>query len=220
MVYILSTLIVNNLKTLKEIRKELCLTQVEIVEALDITHSTYNVYENGRKKFPQYLVKILKDKFNVDYNPDVDFKKTNNVDEGIPILAAKAAASDLMMYGDFDKHDPVGYIKLKGYEDCKFAIPVWGHSMYPTMESGTLAICKQIKDKHSFVFGEIYYIEWGDYRMVKRILIGDNEDEIILYSDNDKELLRGKPKYAPIVVRKNEIINLYLVKGTNKQINH
>jgi phage repressor protein C with HTH and peptisase S24 domain len=179
------------------------------------------LYNNKDEKTLNLKIRtLLNEKFNVDYNPDVDFKKTNNVDECIPILAAKAAASDLMMYGDFDKHDPVGYIKLKGYEDCKFAIPVWGHSMYPTMESGTLAICKQIKDKHSFVFGEIYYIEWGDYRMVKRILIGDSDDEIILYSDNDKELLRGKPKYAPIVVRKNEIINLYLVKGTNKQINH
>lgn len=58
-------------KSLKEIRKDLGLTQVEIAESLGITHPTYNVYENGKKKFPPHLIKILKDKYNVDYTESI-----------------------------------------------------------------------------------------------------------------------------------------------------
>ncbi len=68
--------------------------------------------------------------------------------------------------------------------------------------------------------GEVYYIEWGDYRMYKRLLAGDTPDEVIAHSDNVTELIGDRLKYSPFVIRIDEIKKLCLVKDIHKKHNH
>lgn len=187
---------------LKEIINDSGIKLSEILDKSGIPQRTlYNIF-NKEKVEKHYLDKLA-----------FLLPKNAIVKNGLPVYDAPASASDIMMYQDFEQTKPIGFINLQGYEDCKFAIPVWGQSMYPTFKSGMFAICKEIKNKTSIVYGECYYIEWDDYRMVKRLLVGDHEDEIILWSDNDKEILRNKPKYAPIKIKIDNIRGLYLIKG-------
>jgi len=68
--------------------------------------------------------------------------------------------------------------------------------------------------------GEVYYIEWGDYRMYKRLLAGDSPDEVIAHSDNTTEMIGSRLKYAPFVIKLEDIKKLCLVKDIHKKHNH
>ncbi|HEY9194970.1 MAG TPA: S24 family peptidase, partial [Mucilaginibacter sp.] len=102
----------------------------------------------------------------------------NKTEEGIPMYEIIATASGVEVYNDINDSQPVGRMNFPGIEDCDFALPVWGHSMYPYLENGCWVALKIIHDK-KILPGEVYYIEWGDYRMYKRLLAGDTPDEVI-----------------------------------------
>jgi phage repressor protein C with HTH and peptisase S24 domain len=139
--------------------------------------------------------------------------------EGIPMYEVTATASGVEVYNDVNDTSPVGYMNFPGIEECDFALPVWGHSMYPYLENGCWVALKIIHDK-KILPGEVYYIEWGDYRMYKRLLIGDSDDEVIAHSDNTTEMIGNRLKYAPFVIKKSEIKKLCLVKDIHKKHNH
>ena len=138
---------------------------------------------------------------------------------GIPMYEVTVTASGVEVYNDINDTKPVGRMNFPGIEDCDFALPVWGHSMYPYLENGCWVALKVIHDK-KILPGEVYYIEWGDYRMYKRLLAGDNEDEVIAHSDNVTELVGDRLKYSPFVIRKEDIKKLCLVKDIHKKHNH
>ncbi|QJD95144.1 S24 family peptidase [Mucilaginibacter robiniae] len=138
---------------------------------------------------------------------------------GIPMYEVTATASGVEVYNDINDTQPVGHMYFPGIEDCDFALPVWGHSMYPYLENGCWVALKIIHDK-KILPGEVYYIEWGDYRMYKRLLIGDKEDEVIAHSDNTTEMVAGRLKYAPFTIKRSEIKKLCLVKDIHKKHNH
>lgn len=139
--------------------------------------------------------------------------------EGIPMYEITATASGVEVYNDINDKEPVGRMNFPGIEDCDFALPVWGHSMYPYLENGCWVALKIINDK-KILPGEVYYIEWGEYRMYKRLLAGDNADEVIAHSDNTTEMVGNRLKYAPFVVKIADIKKLCLVKDIHKKHNH
>ncbi|UEG54553.1 S24 family peptidase [Mucilaginibacter daejeonensis] len=138
---------------------------------------------------------------------------------GIPMYEVTATASGVEVYNDINDSTPIGHMYFPGIEDCDFALPVWGHSMYPYLENGCWVALKIIKD-NKILPGEVYYIEWGDYRMYKRLLLTDNADEVLAHSDNTTEMVAGRPKYAPFTIKKEEIKRLCLVKDIHKKHNH
>ena len=119
-------------------------------------------------------------------------------------------------YKQLNKMEPIGHISFPGIEDCDFALPVYGNAMHPYLENGCWAVLKVIPDK-KILPGEVYYIEWGDYRMFKRLLEGDNIGEVIAHSDNTNELIGDQLKYAPFVIKLNEVKILFLVKNIIKR---
>ena len=139
--------------------------------------------------------------------------------EGIPMYEIIATATGVEVYNDINDKEPVGRMNFPGIEDCDFALPVWGHSMYPYLENGCWVALKIIHDK-KILPGEVYYIEWGDYRMYKRLLAGDCDDEVIAHSDNATEMIGNRLKYAPFVVKIADIKKLCLVKDIHKKHNH
>lgn len=139
--------------------------------------------------------------------------------QGIPMFEVIATASGVEVYNDINDKQAVGRMNFPGIEDCDFALPVWGHSMYPYLENGCWVALKIIHDK-KILPGEVYYIEWGDYRMYKRLLAGNSPDEVIAHSDNVTEMVGNRLKYAPFVIKIDEIKKLCLVKDIHKKHNH
>ena len=93
-------------------------------------------------------------------------------ESGIPVYNLKLSAGPVEMYND-DTENPAFRVKVPGYEDCDFGMFVYGHSMYPTIENGSLILGKRIKDKNIIIWGEMYVVVTQDYRMVKRLQRAD-----------------------------------------------
>jgi phage repressor protein C with HTH and peptisase S24 domain len=187
---------------------------------------------------PSSITEIIKSRQNIDPEKLRIFKEkyadfisgTKNIihqeknteiktEEGIPMYEISATASGVEVYNDINDSMPVGRMNFPGIEDCDFALPVWGHSMYPYLENGCWVALKVIHDK-KILPGEVYYIEWGEYRMYKRLLVGDNPEEVVAHSDNTTEMIGNRLKYAPFIIKISDIKKLCLVKDIHKKHNH
>jgi phage repressor protein C with HTH and peptisase S24 domain len=177
----------------------------------------------SRQNIDPEKFRIFKDKYR-DFLDDArkpmgNTGQASQIFEGIPMYEVIATASGVVVYNDINYAKPIGRMNFPGIEDCDFALPVWGHSMYPYLENGCWVALKVIHDK-KILPGEVYYIEWGDYRMYKRLLAGDTDEEVIAHSDNTTEMVGNRLKYAPFVIKKDEIKKLCLVKDIHKKHNH
>ena len=182
----------------------------------EIIKSRQNIDPDKLRVFKEKYSNFLSGKRNTENS---EHKTSPRVFEGIPMYEITATASGVEVYNDLNDTTPVGHMNFPGIEDCDFALPVWGHSMYPYLENGCWVALKIIHDT-KILPGEVYYIEWGDYRMYKRLLAGDNPDEVIAHSDNTTEMIGNRLKYAPFVVKISEIKKLCLVKDIHKKHNH
>ncbi|TWI94046.1 hypothetical protein JN11_04863 [Mucilaginibacter frigoritolerans] len=182
----------------------------------EIIKSRQNIDPDKLKIFKEKYGSYLIDKKNTANSENTIVRKLS---DGIPMYEIIATASGVEVYNDINDTHPVGHMNFPGIEDCDFALPVWGHSMYPYLENGCWVALKIIHDK-KILPGEVYYIEWGDYRMYKRLLAGDNDDEVIAHSDNITETSGNRPKYAPFVIKIADIKKLCLVKDIHKKHNH
>ena len=194
----------------------------ELAEALGFNNaSSITEIIKSRQNIDPDKLKIFKEK----YGEVLGIKKImerplnprNN--DGIPMYEITATASGVEVYNDINDTQSVGRMNFPGIEECDFALPVWGHSMYPYLENGCWVALKIISDK-KILPGEVYYIEWGDYRMYKRLLTSDNPEEVIAHSDNSTEMINNRPKYAPFPIRIDDIKKLCLVKDIHKKHNH
>ncbi|WP_437918543.1 LexA family transcriptional regulator [Sphingobacterium sp. LRF_L2] len=188
-----------------------------------LSEPTINRYRKGesnptdnnlRKMFETYtdLESFIKKDLIVDEHADHNSQ--------IPMYNFPTAASGVEMYNDPNDVKVVGYLSIPGAQKGSFALPVHGHSMYPTLESGSWCIVRPIEEKTEIMWGEIYYIEWSDYRVFKRLLEGDKEDEVILWSDNQTEKIGDRAKYSKIVIKKNKIRKLCLLTEILKKPNY
>jgi len=179
---------------------------MQLAEALGF-NSTSSITEiiKSRQNIDPEKLRIFKEIYKNYLTPQ---KLTENIvshsaEPGIPMYEIIATASGVEVYNDINDTQSVGRMNFPGIEECDFALPVWGH----------------IHDK-KILPGEVYYIEWGDYRMYKRLLAGDHPDEVIAHSDNTTEMIGNRLKYAPFVVKIDDIKKLCLVKDIHKKHNH
>jgi hypothetical protein len=136
---------------------------------------------------------------------------------GIPMY--EIPANGMEAYKQPNKIEVLGYMNFPGIEDCDFALPVYGNAMYPTLENGCWVALKVIQDR-KILPGEVYYVEWGEYRMFKRLLAGDNDCEVIAHSDNSNELIGDQLKHQPFTIKLNDVKMLCLVKNVLKRHNN
>jgi phage repressor protein C with HTH and peptisase S24 domain len=105
------------------------------------------------------------------------------------------------------------------YEDCEqylvpefersgveFVIRVSGSSMYPKYANGDILACRKIYDILFFQWGKVYVIDSSQGQLVKRVFEHENQDFILLVSDN-------KEKYPPFPIPKSDIRSLSIVLG-------
>lgn len=138
----------------------------------------------------------------------------------IPMYNFPSAASDIQLYNNPEEVKVIGHLNLPGSTKNSFALPVYGHSMYPTLENGCWCVLRPLENPQEIVWGEIYYIEWGDYRMFKRLLKAETDDKVILWSDNQLDLINDKPKYSPVTIKKEKIRRLCLLTDIVKKPNY
>ena len=170
----------------------------------------------------EYPLKDSGNKYPENDQPSLVIEKkiTAKIGSGIPMYNVPASASDIEMYQDENDVKIVGFLNMPGSTKNSFALPVHGHSMYPTLENGNWCVVRPISDPQDIEWGEIYFIQYGDYRVFKRIILGDTPDMVTLCSDNQSEAIMNKPKYAPKAIKLNRIKKLCIVTDILKKPNY
>lgn len=92
------------------------------------------------------------------------------------------------------------------FHDCTDAVNIYGDSMYPIYKNGEIIVLKEWRE--SFIdYGYCYLIiTRNGNRMVKYLRRSDDDSKVLCMSEN--------PKYDPFEILKEDILRLYIVKGS------
>ena len=212
---------------LKKLRAEHGLSQLECAESLGIKRTTLANYENGVsepdidkiKEIANFFGKTLDELMGGKLKPSA--KSTfSSVSEpampGIPYFNTESSASDVEIFNDIPEQI-AAKISIPGFEDCEAALPIFGHSMYPTYENGCIVLCKRIRDLDVISYGEVYLLVTAEQRLLKRVQKSQMKDNVLLVSDNDELRNNGTRRYEPFDLPKKKIKHLFIVKGSIKR---
>lgn len=211
-----------DIRELKDFIKLTGLNNGEFAKRVGVSDNYLSMLIHGKRPISEKFIIKIEDAFR-----DIDFKNTlknkelryfNNLkpvsttnEPTIPYYDIDVSAGSIEMFEK--RENVVERIMVGGFEDCTFAVSVYGESMYPNYASGNIVVCKEIKDKSLILYGESYLIVTEDYRMIKRVAKGDTESSIVLVSDNQELTKAGYLKYQAFTIPKDKIRKLYLVKG-------
>lgn len=199
---------------IRELRIEKRMSQKDLAEKMGLAVATISSYEvNNSQPNIEKLVHLSK-LFGVSIDEIVGnsgkaIQSVNNAISGqtktMKYFDLEASAGNTSMYED-GNDSLYKEINVPGFSDCDFALNVWGDSMIPILHNGSIAICKEWKQ--SFIeYGYIYLIITKEnHRMIKYIKPGSSPETITCESENKF--------YQAFEIRKDEILKLYMVKGS------
>jgi len=197
-------------KRLQQIIRECGVSQYRIAKDLGISQSTIKNYQEGKTKPNALILEQLSDYINVSYQwlltgngeKNKNSEADGNFKSGIRYYTTEAVAGT----DEFSSTNKGGFqdVNIPGFSDCDIAINVWGNSMEPVLKSGNIIICKEWRQDY-IDFGNIYLIVTKDNRMIKYLRKSPNENKVICASENKS--------YDPLEIDKDEILELYIVKG-------
>lgn len=201
-------------RLLGEFRAQQALTQREMAALLGMSDRMYAYYEKGDYDGQPARIKKYLDK--LAYLKETGTrKKTATVPPavvGTPVYEIPATAGQMDHISQLPE-EPTFRVSIPGYEDCNFGMYVFGHSMYPTIESGSLVLCRKIIDKGVIMYGEIYLVRTADYLMVKRLQKSDRKGHVLCTSDNFEQRSENFRRFEPFDIPIDKILDLYIVKG-------
>lgn len=134
--------------------------------------------------------------------------------KGVPFYPIDVTASYLRSFDDISEL-PEYYIDYKPFNDCDAYFPVFGDSMYPMFNSGDVIAVRKINNPNIILWGEPHFVvtdEHSNNMRTLKLLFPQIED-------NSQIILRAlNPDFSgDIVIPKESIINLFIVKGKISQ---
>lgn len=101
---------------------------------------------------------------------------------------------------------PLYFINVPSFRDASFAVTCVGTAMQPEIPNGSTVILKELS-LDSLLPGEAYVVVTRDFTIVRYVrTISDNPSVLVLVPANEND-------YDDIIVRKETIEKLFLVKG-------
>ncbi len=197
-------------KDLAKYRKAARLTQEEFAERIGLNRGSLSRIEGSEDP----VSKSIMHRINLAFQPGRERSDSKYL---INYYDIEATATPMEIFND-QTTVPSLKLDLPGFAGCDFAINVAGHSMYPSIESGSMILCKKVHDKSIILYGEVYFIVTDDYRMVKRLKKSRRTGWVIASSDNHNghDSQSGKT-YDDVEIPIDKIVHLYLVKGSIKR---
>lgn len=197
-------------------RAEKIESDIDLARRLGFSKSVVSSYVNGKVKASKNFLK----KFAEVFKNDLEQIGVVGGNGEIPYVEGNPGASPNLLHQVNNPVVPSLRVKVPGFEDCKFATNVYGHSMWPTFENGSIIICKQIEDFELIAYGECFLIITEEQSLVKRIYKHPKEPNkfVLAVSDNKDNSNGGMAKYAPMDIPIRKILELYIIKGTVKRL--
>ena len=218
---------------IKQLRKELKMTQQQLAERLGIGKAALSMIETGRASLTTRNKNILVQELNVNpdfletgrgqmFNAEPDLQafrhRTDNSLplQSVPLYSVEGTAGLVPPFTDREQNKPVNYIHIPNLPKCDGAIYVVGDSMYPLLKSGDIVLYKQLSDLGDIFWGDMYLlsidIDGEEYITVKYIQKSEREGYVKLVSQNphhaDKEIAMERIRALALVkasIRMNSI---------------
>ena len=207
---------------LRDLRKQLKLSQGVLADQIDISQSTLSQIENDHYTLSLTALAALGEQYGVNCNwlisgkGEIFFENANNTDPDkftgavLPIVNVLAHAG---LPEDRQREDEimeVGHYVLPGFisTNKEYRIfPIEGQSMEPTLYEGDFAVCSRISDKslESVKEGTVVVVDTEVGVIIKRYYKHDDEELYLLDSDS--------AQYKPEILSRNEIRNAWRVEG-------
>lgn len=164
------------------------------------------------EKYPQFnKVWILTGEGDMLKSTETNLPEKYPIDSevGVPFYDINVTASITESFNDI-KEKPSYKINVPFLNDCTAAFPVYGDSMLPAYRPGDTVIVKEITNRDSLLWGEVYLVitnaNCDNMRTIKRVYISEDRQNYILRATN--------PEFAgDTIVPCNDVIGLFLVKG-------
>lgn len=171
--------------------------------------------DDRTEKYPVPSTEMLEDISNVfDISLDQLIKGTvltqSKPQKAVPYYDGDVTGSIVGSFNDI-REDPAFYVDFKPFNDCVAYFTIYGDSMYPKFASGEIIAVKEIENKNTLQWGEAHLIitdsSENNMRTVKTIHPCDRDSSCII-------LRASNPNFkGDTVIRKEAIINMFLVKG-------
>ena len=125
-------------------------------------------------------------------------------EQAIPYYDIDVTAGPVEVFSDYTEQ-PSSYVQAPNLNDCDFAVPVYGDSMYEKYRSGDIIVCKEVHDRSVILYGEVYLVVTNGFRTIKYLRKAEQPQQIILAPENKN--------YDPVEIARDDILKLYIVKG-------
>jgi antitoxin component HigA of HigAB toxin-antitoxin module len=95
-----------------------------------------------------------------------------------------------------------GVFQMDGFRDCSIAVNVVGDMMEPDLVPGEIVLCKPMS-VDDIINGLMYLIVTDSYSIIRKVN----------YKDDYLELISSNTEFDPMIVKKDKIRAIYVVKG-------
>ena len=135
---------------------------------------------------------------------DINTIKTTPDNTGIPLIPISAFAGSFSSDTQILEYECERFV-VPSFKGADFLISVKGSSMNPKYSSGDIVACKKLPIDTFFQWNKVYVIDTDQGALIKRILKGENEETVLIVSDNKK--------YPPFELHRSHIYNIAIVLG-------
>ena len=208
---------------LKKFRKDKNISKKELQDLLDLSQSYISSLENKIKPITQDIFDKLLECYGDELLQfKISDRDISNISESKSFYQKQKESKRLIPYYDIDfmagttevfsnDHEAPSYlIDINPFNDCDFALPIFGDSMYPHYQNGDIVLCRRIIDKSIIPLGEAYLIVTSEHRMLKYLRKGTTQSMLLAVSENSA-------LFDPFPIEIDKILKLYLVKGIIKR---
>ncbi|MCC8186736.1 MAG: S24 family peptidase [Bacteroides sp.] len=161
------------------------------------------------KRFPQINPKWLEtgegEMLRKEYNGEVPEKDLPYYDVDV--------IKDFDQIANDSDIDPTYYIHVSAFYNCDCAVPVFGRSMIPDINDGSMVAVKEVSID-SLLPGEAYVVVTKEFRTVKYVRICQEDPSKL------RLVPRNLEEFDESLIDRDQIQRLFLIKGviTNKVI--
>ena len=213
---------------LKEFMSYKGISAIDLAQLLDVRRSTIYAYQRT-KSFHEETRSALRDAIGFDVSnyssQDAALRDSKTSirtkqqtgrykhtprNKGVPVYDVELTATAVESMENYTALEPEYYLDIPFFRDCDFAGKVVGDSMYPKYRHGSIIVCKRITAWQKFFeAGRAYLVitRTDNFRAVKYLQEDDTDNDYLWLLSHNAE------SFPPQRIPKDEILELYLVKG-------
>jgi transcriptional regulator with XRE-family HTH domain len=175
--------------------------QGQLAELIGVNRSTLSSALNGNDKYGSE--KMLRRMLELVDGPAFPGER-----QRVPFYDMDVTAGIVEAYPDTET--PAYSINFAPVNDCTAALPVYGESMEPGIRSGDIVFVRELHNRTTLQWGEIYLVVTDDscdnMRTIKRVYPHPDGQHYILRADN--------PTYrGDTVIPIASVLKIFIVKG-------